>query len=168
MQTPAQVAKRANVTAQTIRNYSTEYAALLSRAARGEDGPRLYDEQDVETLCTIASLRKSGVPPGEVVQRLQNANVPPIVDVTPQTPLNEPLEPLKTPLKDDLALPAVQSITLRRVEALERQMEALAQEQRAQMRDLLWQGRFQGAMAGMVMLMAFLMVAWLLVNGAPW
>jgi DNA-binding transcriptional MerR regulator len=168
MQTPAQVAKRANVTAQTIRNYSTEYAALLSPAARGDNGPRLYDEQDVETLCTIASLRKSGVPPGEVVQRIQSDDVPPIIDVTPQTAINESPEPLKTPLNDDLALPAVQSITLRRVEALERQIEGLAQEQRAQMRDLLWQGRFQGAIAGMVTLMAFLIVAWLLANGAPW
>lgn len=81
---PGQVAKRANITPQTVRNWSAEYADFLSPQARGEDGPRLFSDADVDTICTIAALRKSGVPPAEVSERLADRDdVAVVVDVEP-------------------------------------------------------------------------------------
>lgn len=84
MLTPTEVARKANVSVQTVRNYTREYANLLSPGARGEVGTRLFSDEDVEVFCTIAALRKSGVPPGEIAQRIRNNEAPPIIDVTPQ------------------------------------------------------------------------------------
>lgn len=108
MPTPAQVARKANVTPQTIRNYSTQYGEFLSPEARGENGPRVYNDADVEILCAIASLRNSGLSTDEVIERLRNQEVPPIVDVTPQPPLNEPQEALNAGQGELLAPQPVQ------------------------------------------------------------
>src|SRR5690606_2640200 len=84
MSTTAQVAKRANVSVQSIRNWSREYAELLTPAARGEAGPRVFADKDVEVLCAVAALRKSGVPRDEVMERLRSEDIPAVVDIEPQ------------------------------------------------------------------------------------
>lgn len=135
MQTPAQVAKQAHVTAQTIRNYSAEYADLLSSAASRTNGPRLYTDEDVRVLCTIAGLLRSGVARHEISERIRKQDVPPIIDITPQTPSIEPQMPAQeTALMAQMVLNNHQS----RIEALERSMVA-------QRRDTIRAAEIRGA-----------------------
>lgn len=165
MLTPAQVAQRANVTGQTIRNFSTQYGQFLSAAARGEAGPRLYDDEDVETLCTIAALRKSGVPSHEVMQRLRNHVAPPIVDVNPQYSLNDPSTSPKVPLNvtdaqgEALLLPAVISDLQTRLQALERDRVVQA---RQLTRRAVHMARIEGAIVALLAGAFLLYVLWLL------
>jgi len=158
MQTPAQVARKANVTAQSIRNWSRDYADLLSPAARGEAGSRLYTDEDVQILCTIATLRKSGVPPGEVAGRVRNEDVPPFIEATANAPSNEPQEPLKTGLDATFALQLVQPTLNGRFEAIERRLEARDRQA------ALWT-LGTGIWIGMVVMAAIFFAVWLAVNG---
>jgi DNA-binding transcriptional MerR regulator len=127
MLTPIQVAKKANVSVNSVRNWSREYADLLSLEARGENGPRLFSEEDAETICTIAALRKSGVPPTEIADRISNQDVPPIVDAIPeplQSTLQEPTTALQMLQDAPLALHVAHNALQSRVESLERRVEA--------------------------------------------
>lgn len=121
MYTPAQVARRAGVHANSIRNWSRDYAAFLSPAARGANGPRLYSDEDLSVLCAIAALRKSGMSPGDIPNHLQT--IPTIelqapTQIAVQTPQDAP--------QDTYALQLVYSNLQSRVEALERRVEARA------------------------------------------
>lgn len=104
MQTPTQVAKKANVSAQSIRNYSTEYADLLSETASRTHGPRLYTDEDVQVLCTIAYLRRAGVPRDEIAERIRNEEVPPLIEVSANALSTEPQQPLKTASNEALVV----------------------------------------------------------------
>jgi DNA-binding transcriptional MerR regulator len=133
MLTPIQVAKKANVSVNSVRNWSREYGELVSPAARGEDGVRLFNEADVEVICTIAALRKSGVPPSEIADRIRNQDAPSVVDVMPEPPtqsLQDPANSLQTGAESSLALQLVQSTLQSRLEGIERHLEAQAAEQR--------------------------------------
>lgn len=127
MMTPAEVARKANVTAQSIRNYSRDYADFLSPGARGEDGPRLYTDEDVEVLCAIAALRKSGVPPAEVVTRLRNGTVPLVVDAEPEAAFSPPgqtLNAVTERAEEPITPPQMAYMMLQsRIEALERRVD---------------------------------------------
>ncbi len=158
MQTPSQVAKRANVTAQTIRNYSHDYGALLSPSARGDDGPRLYSDEDVSILCAIAALRKSGIPPGEVAARVQNEAAPSVIDVAISAPSNQPQEALKASHSDVATPQMVLSAINGRIEAIERRFEA-----RERM-VYLWSFGM-GLWIGVVLMGAIFFVVWIAVNG---
>lgn len=124
--TPIQVARRANVVVQSIRNWSRDYAEFLSPGARGEAGPRLYSDEDVSVLCAVAALRKSGVARAEVVARLRE-EVPGVVDVVVERVVEEatpqPTQATNAGQGEALALYAAQSSLQSRVEALERRME---------------------------------------------
>lgn len=158
MQSPSQVAKRANVTAQTIRNYSSDYGALLSPAARGEDGPRLYSDEDVAVLCAIAALRKSGVPPAEVMERIQNEAAPSVIDLTPNVPSIQPQKALKEERSDIVSPQMVLSTINGRFEVLERRIEARE-------RQTFWWTLGMGVWIGMVLMAAIFFGVWLAVNG---
>ena len=97
MPTPAEVARRANVHVNTIRNWTTDYAVLLSPQARGEAGARIFTDEDVDTVRTIATLRRTGMQPAEIIERIQADNTPPVVDVTPNTPTGSPQEAHNAP-----------------------------------------------------------------------
>lgn len=124
--TPIQVARRANVAVQSIRNWSNDYAEFLSPAARGEAGPRIYSDEDMSVLCAVAALRKSGVRRDEIMQRLRE-EVPGVVDVVLESTVGPAVEDatlqatqsLQTEPQTALALYSLQS----RVEALERHAE---------------------------------------------
>jgi DNA-binding transcriptional MerR regulator len=165
MQTPAQVAKLANVTAQTIRNYTDTYGELLSTAARREDGSRLYTDEDVRILCDIASLRKSRVPPGEIIERIRNNEVPPIIDVTPNVPSNAPQEPSKDAPDAPLALQLVVPSLQRQMDMMERQIETLARRVEAKDRGAVWWARLEGAALALIAGAFLLFLLWLSVNG---
>lgn len=58
MFTPKQVADRLNLSSTTIRIYSHKWADYLSPSANPEAGqPRLYSDEDIAVLTTIAALR---------------------------------------------------------------------------------------------------------------
>lgn len=167
MQTPSQVARKANVTPQTIRNYSTQYGQFLSSSARGETGPRLYTDEDVEILCTIAALRSSGIPPDEIVERLQQQDVPPIVDVTPQSTFNEPKQTLKEAQDGFLAPQIVQTVRVARDEVVYSRLAAIEQTQATLLRAAMLWGVLLGAISALALGSSLLWVMWLAANGVP-
>jgi DNA-binding transcriptional MerR regulator len=126
--TPAQVAQRAGIHPNTARNWSRDYAAFLTPAARGEAGPRLYSDEDLSLLCAIAALRKSGVPANEIPTHLQRPSA--IVDVEPTIEPTTTLQAPQKPADVTLALQAVQS-------SLQAQIDALRADMRAQREDKL-------------------------------
>lgn len=154
MLTPAQVAKVTNVTSQSIRNWSREYAAFLSPGANAQ--ARLYTDEDVQILRLVADLRKSGMPRDEVAARLRNGDTaPPVIDASPQIAPNEPQNELNTSLAMQMGFSALQG----HVDALARRVDALAMEQSAQRRQVFWWGALWGAVAAFV---AAAFVVWLL------
>lgn len=154
MLTPAQVAQRANVHVNTVRNYSTDYADLLSPAARGTNGPRLYSDNDVETICAIAALRKSGVPPADVVAHLQAR---PVIDVEATAPQESP----QTAYNALQAPPLALSGTRDAYNALQARLEAM---QRAEVQRQLW-SHGVAFYLGMLTAGVIFFATWLLVNG---
>jgi DNA-binding transcriptional MerR regulator len=158
MLTPSQVAKKANVSGQTIRNYSSEYAELLSPTASVKNGTRLYTDEDVQTLCAIAELRKAGIPPDEIVARLQS-DIPTIVDVDSNEPLKDAVEPPKSSQEALLAPQMVLSTINDRFEAIERQIEAQERRQHDK-----WTIIALSFIAGMVAAMVLFATAYLLLT----
>lgn len=108
MYTPAQVAKRANSHPNTIRGYADKYGELLSADPRNQGEARLFTDKDVEILCNIASLRKSGVSPDEVASRIRASETPPVIDVIP-TPIHESIqEPTRGLQQADMGMWGIQ------------------------------------------------------------
>lgn len=165
MHTPADVAKLAGVTPQTIRNYTTVYGEFLTHQDRHKGGARLYTDEDVEMLCTIAALRASGLPPDAVMERLRDDTTPPFIDVSPSTPSIDPVEGHRTGNTGLYDLQVYQPIIAGRFDAIERHMEAYMAELRIELRqrrkyDVLWGILLGGTLA--LMAGAFLLwVLWL-------
>lgn len=134
--TTRQLSKIAKVSEQTVRNYTREYGALFSPAARGEGMPRVFSDHDVQIFCSIASLRREGVPPAEVVERLQRGDV--YIEATPNSPQATPTA-TDGPQAALVALSGVQA----RLDALERQQTTLLRAA------ALW-GALLGAIAALV------------------
>lgn len=160
MQTPAQVARTAHVTPQSIRNWSREYAELLSPQASGATGQRLYTDEDVQILCLIADLRKSGVPRDQVAERIRNGELPPIIEVeaTPQQSLNEP----QNGLNEGAYAPLAMQISYT---ALQGQIDALTRQFEAKRVDEIRQAEMRGATLALVAGGFVLWCLWLATNG---
>lgn len=155
MPTTKQVAKIANVSEQTVRNYTRDYAPLFSTAARGENGTRLFSDEDVQVFCAIADLRKSGVPPAEVIERVRVGNV--VIDVAPQ---NNPHEATQSP---QTALEAPQMLMVVRSD-LQRQINEIKRTQATLIRaGVLW-GVVLGAIGALGVGAFVLWALWLLAN----
>ena len=148
-----ELSKTAQVSEQTIRNYTREYGALLSPAARGETSPRLFSDTDVQTLCTIAALRKANVPPAEVIERIRRGDV--VIDTTPS-----PQQ--ATPSPQD-AHQAPQALALVRGD-LQRQIDALRATQTVVLRAALLWGALLGAITALAGGAFVLWVLWLLAH----
>lgn len=126
--TTLQVAQTAHISVQSVRNWTRDYADLLSPEGRGESGVRQFSQEDLQLICTIASLRKSGVPASEIRNSLSQAQ-PPVIDVAPNaTPQQPPTTAQEAP-QGVSPLTLVQSsmdqqqrLTEARVRALERQL----------------------------------------------
>ena len=138
MQTTAQVAKLANISVQSVRNYTRTFSELLSPHARGEHGDRLYNEADVEMVCKIAVLRKCGVPPGEIIEQIRWEQAQEFVDVASPQSKEQAAEPTTESTKDDAVefvpievLQATQALMLdaqRRERQLQEQINQLLRE----------------------------------------
>lgn len=157
MYTASQVAQKVNITSQSVRNYSSTYAEFLSPGARGEDGTRLYSDEDVQVLSTVAGLRKTGVSHAEIIERLRHQQAPSVIEGV-ATPLNEVDETPKQPLNEALATIDVQSSILERFEAIERRLDT-------QDLNAIYQAEKRGATLALVAMGFLLLLAWLLVNG---
>lgn len=151
--TTRQLAKIAAISEGTVRNYTRDYAELLSPAGRGDVGARLFSDNDVQILCTIAALRKEDVPRAEILERLQRGDI--VVDATtsPQQATTSPQEGQGA----HLATVDVQPIILARLDAVERHQATLL---RAAM---LW-GALLGAIAALVFAGFVVWVLWLVVG----
>jgi DNA-binding transcriptional MerR regulator len=147
MYTPKQVAERANVHSNSIRNWSDDYAEFLSPEARGETGARLYTDEDVDTLCTVAALRRTGLKQSQVADRLRAAAVPPVVDVA----TSQPPETLQTAYNSLQAPLAVTSIQHAPYNALQRQVDTLERRVETLVRAAVLWGVLLGAIAALVL-----------------
>jgi DNA-binding transcriptional MerR regulator len=148
--TTRQMAKLAGASEQSIRNWSRDYAELLSPSARGEHGPRLFDDADAQTLRTIAELRRANVPPDEVMARLRGGDV--YIDVVPHTTPQQATPSPQESHSEAFAPPMVLSSLVARLEAVERHQARLLSEA------LRW-GMVLGAIGALV---AGAFVLWLL------
>lgn len=151
--TTRQMATIAGISEQTCRNYTRRYGELLSPAARGETGPRLFDDQDVQTLCTIATLLREGVPPSEVIARLHAGDI--VIEPAPQqatpSPHNAPEAPQQAILvHSDMQVLQSRVVTLERTQAM-------------LLRGALYWGMLLGAIAALAFAAFVLWVLWLLV-----
>lgn len=135
--TTRQVAKLAGIGDQTLRNWTDQYGELLSPLARGDSGPRLFNDEDVQVICSIATLRRDGIPPVEVIERLGRGDV--YIEATPNSPQTTP----SATQASQTALVAPSSV-LARLDALERTQRLLLRAA------VLW-GALWGAVAALAL-----------------
>lgn len=141
--TTRELARVAQISEQTARNWSREYAELLSPGA--QRAPRLFDDGDVQTFLSIAALRRANVPPGEVIQQLRGGDV--VIDVTDHnTPQQQATTGHTTAVEarsDVYLLPVALSSLQARLDALERNQELIRRNDKLQ-------GAMWGAIAALV------------------
>lgn len=130
MLTVSQVARKARVAPNTVRNHVRDFPDLFSEAARGLKGNRLFNENDVEAICSLVALKDSGMPLAEAALRLRSQEAPTVIDIA-ATPMQEAASPQEA-RHAPLATLDVQSIVLSRFEAIERRLDAKARS------DMLW------------------------------
>lgn len=148
--TTRQLAKIAGISESSVRNYTRDYADLLSPQGRGDAGSRLFSDADVQTLCTIATLRKEEVPRAEIIERIQRGDIAIDPTASPQQATTSPSAPLATV--------EVQAIIAGRFRAIERRLDAKEHS------DMLWHIG-TGFWLGIVFCGFVLWVLWLVVGG---
>lgn len=153
MTTTRQLARIAGIAEQTVRNYSRDYAELLSPAGRGDVGARLFSDDDVQIICTVATLRREDVPRADIIARLQRGDI--VVEATPS--------PHQATPNAQAGQDAPQSLLLLRAD-VQRQIDALAYAQRTQASRALW-SHGVAFWLGMVTMGAIFYFVWWLVNG---
>jgi DNA-binding transcriptional MerR regulator len=145
MLTPNQVAKRANIHVNTVRKWSADYADLLSISARSEGETRLFSDEDVDTICTIAALRRTGMLQAQIVAQLQAAGASPVIDVAPTQAPQSPHE-AHNALQ---GLPQVSSIQHAPYMALQRQIDSMERRVETLLRAALLWGVLLGAIGAL-------------------
>lgn len=156
--TTRQLAKIADVAEQTIRNYTRDYADLLSPQARGDAGPRLFSDADVQTVCTIATLRKEDVPRAEIIERLTRGDI--VIDATPSP--HQATPNAQEGQGEALIAPLVLSTMQRQMDAIQRQMDTIQRNQSLISRNDKLQGALWGAIAAFALVGLVLWAFWLL------
>lgn len=157
MTTTRQLAKLADVSEQTVRNYTRDFGELLSPQARGDAGPRLFSDEDVQIFCSIANLRKANVPPAEVIERIRRGDV--YIEATPSPQQATPNEPKATPT----SLEPPQALMLVRQD-LQHQINEIKRNQAVLLRAAVLWGALWGATGALALAGFVLWVLWLLVN----
>lgn len=139
MLTTQQVAERANIHVNTVRKYTSQYSDLLSPQARGEDGARLFTDADVDTLCAVAALRRTGMHATAIVEQLTEAASPTVIDIAPtdstQTPHAPDTDTTRGVVVHSMQHTAYMALHAR-VERVERNQDALIRA--ALVRGALW------------------------------
>jgi DNA-binding transcriptional MerR regulator len=154
MLTVSQVARKAKVSPNTVRNHVRDFPDLFSEAARGLKGNRLFNDDDVEALCSLVALKDSGMPLAEAAMRLRSQEAPSVIDID-ATPLQHTANAPQTP---QMAPDALQAILLSH-NSLQRQIDDL---RRAQRRDLWTHG--MAFYLGMVTMGSIFYLVWLLTD----
>lgn len=137
-----------------MRNYTRDYSELLSPQARGDTGPRLFNDEDVSTLCTVANLRKEDVPRAEIIERLQRGDI--VIDAATSPQQATPSHPQAT----QTATEAPQALMLVRSD-LQRQINEIKRNQTTLIRVAVLWGALWGAIAALALGSFFLYVLWL-------
>jgi DNA-binding transcriptional MerR regulator len=110
--TPAKVAKRLAISANTVRRLTTAFADWLSDSATPPaDGRRLYSEEDLAVLELIVNMRNRGASDVDIIQRLEAGvplprNLPTFantLDTLPTPPAAHDVEPLISALQGQAA-----------------------------------------------------------------
>lgn len=140
----------AHISEQSVRNYTRRYGALLSPTARGETGPRIFNDSDIQVLCTIASLLREGVPAAEVIDRVRAGDI--VIDATPT--------PQQATTETHNAIEPSQSLMLVRSD-LQGQINALRRTQTILLRAALLWGMLLGAIAALAFGAFVLWLLWL-------
>ena len=93
MFTPKQVADRLGLSGTTIRNYSRLWSDYLSPSANPQAGqPRIYSEDDIAVITTIAALRenqattdqiRAALDAGQRLESMRPVEEPPPADQSP-------------------------------------------------------------------------------------
>lgn len=148
--TTRQLAKIAGISEQSVRNYSYDYAELLSPQARGGAGPRLFSDEDVQILCTVASLRREDVPRAEIIARLQRGDI--VVDTT--TKPHDATPSAQQGQGDALVVHMALSTMQARIDAIQRTQSTLLRAA------VLW-GALWGAVAALAFAGFVVWVLWL-------
>lgn len=151
--TTRQVAELAKISEQSARNYTRQYGELLSPAARGETGPRLFNDEDVQVFCAIADLRRENVPQAEIIERLRRGDI--FVDVPPQH------EPQQATTSQNTALDASQALPLA-ITAMRREIDALRRTQTILLKAAVLWGVVLGAIGALSVGAFVLWLLWLL------
>lgn len=152
MLTVSHVARIAKVAPNTVRNHVRDFPDLFSEAARGLQGNRMFNEDDVEAICSLVALKDSGMPLAEAAMRLRSQEAPTVIDVA-ATPLQRPASPQEgpqAPLATQLALSTMQQ----QINALQRQHATLLRAA------VLW-GALWGAIAALAFAAFVVWVLWL-------
>jgi len=68
---PAEVSALINVSASTVRSWTSQYSDFLTPAARGETGNRQYSQRDVSVLEYVAQLRNESMSRNAIQLRLR-------------------------------------------------------------------------------------------------
>jgi DNA-binding transcriptional MerR regulator len=152
--TTRQLAKLAAISESSVRNYTRDYSELLSPQARGDAGPRLFSDSDVQTLCTIATLRKEDVPRAEIIERLKRGDIVIDTATSPQQAATSRTEGQG----EALAIQVVQSSMEARLNAIERRLDNRD-------RGLMLWGALWGAVAALAFGTFVLWVLWLIASG---
>ncbi len=71
---PADVAKECRVSVGTVRNWCSDYAAMLSPGANPSDGNRVLNERDLEICRYVSTLRKEGMSKPQIILRLRETS----------------------------------------------------------------------------------------------
>jgi DNA-binding transcriptional MerR regulator len=146
------MATLAGISEQTVRNFTRTYAELLSPAGRGEMGARAFSDEDTQVLLSVATMRRAGVPPAEIIERIRRGDV----YIEPQQTTTH--EPQATPSHTEaqhapLAAIEVQSMLDAYVDALQREKGRV-----------LW-SHGVAFYLGMVTMGVIFLLVWWLVNG---
>jgi DNA-binding transcriptional MerR regulator len=168
MLTVAQVHKRANVSENTVRNYVKDYPELFSASARGEIGTRLFSEDDTEMICIIATLRKSGVPPSQIIESVRNGNAPPVIDITatvaqdPTNSLQASNDPGTSLQILSNALQTTSTALQDRLNVIEVRLQAQEVDYKHLLRSWVWWHRLEGVIVGVAFCAFVIWLYWLL------
>lgn len=133
-----------------MRNYSYDYAELLSPQARGGAGSRLFSDADVQVLVTVANLRREDVPRAEIIERIKHGDI--VVDSapSPHQAAPSPQEGQHAPLVAQMALSSMQH-----------QINAIQRHQATLLRAAVLWGALWGAVAALAFAAFVVYVLWL-------
>ena len=158
--TPSQAAALLGVHVNTVRQWTAEFADVLSDGARSR--PRLLSPADLAVLQLVQQLRAENLPRSEVLQRLRQTpladrqqpfiEAAPAVAVQPtETPTDSPTAPL-VPLDVSATLVDLAMLVDSRTTATQDSVSRLdARLQRLEAQRSVWLGVAVGLVVGLVL-----------------